>query len=96
MTYHSKRSKARSIKNLSKGRGAHHKTGAGMNKKSVVGIKDRKLIGVYASVNEVGAKLCITPSHKSDVCLKKKGHKTVRGYRVYFENDNAWLTEIDY
>jgi hypothetical protein len=96
MVYHSKRSKARSIKNLSKGRGAHHKTGAGMNKKSVVVIKDRKLIGVYASVNEAGAKLCITPSHISDVCLKKKGHKTVRGYRVYFENDNAWLTEIDY
>lgn len=37
-----------------------------------------------------------TPSHISDVCLKKKGHKTVRGYKVYFENDNAWLTEIDY
>lgn len=96
MVYHSKRSKARSIKNLSKGRGAWHKTGAGMNKKSVVVIKGRKLIGVYASVNEAGAKLCITPSHISDVCLKKKGHKTVRGYRVYFENDNAWLTEIDY
>ena len=43
MVYHSKRSKARSIKNLSKGRGAWHKTGAGMNKKSVVLIKDEKL-----------------------------------------------------
>ena len=60
-----------------------------MNKKSVVVIKGRKLIGVYASVREAGAKLCITPSHISDVCLKKKGHKTVRGYRVYFENDNV-------
>ena len=49
MTYHSKRSKARSIKNLSKGCGAHHKTGAGMNKKSVVVIKARKLIGVLSS-----------------------------------------------
>lgn len=96
MTYHSKWTKRRSLQGLVKGRGAHHKTGAGMNKKSVVVIKDRKLIGVYASVNEAGAKLCITPSHISDVCLKKKGHKTVRGYRVYFENDNAWLTEIDY
>ena len=72
MVYHSKWTKRRSLQGLVKGRGAHHKTGAGMNKKSVVVIKDRKLIGVYASVNEAGAKLCITPSHISDVCLKKK------------------------
>ena len=44
MVYHSKRSKARSIKNLSKGRGAWHKTGAGMNKKSVVLVKDEKFV----------------------------------------------------
>ena len=34
MVYHSKRSRARSVKNLSKGRGAWHKTGAGEFKES--------------------------------------------------------------
>ena len=51
MVYHSKRSRVRSIKNLSKGRGAWHKTGAGMNKKSVVLIKD----GKTGTVTPVGA-----------------------------------------
>lgn len=96
MKYHSKKSKTRSIRNLANGRGAHHRTGAGMNKKSVVVIKNRKLIAVYKSVNDAGCKIGITPSHISAVCLKKKGHKTVRGYKVYFESDNEWLDEIDY
>ena len=38
------------IRDRSKGRGAWHKTGAGMNKKSVVLIKDEKLCGVFPSI----------------------------------------------
>lgn len=62
MVYHSKRSKARSIKNLSKGRGAWHKTGAGMNKKSVVLIKDEKLCGVFPSIQMAGKMIGVAPS----------------------------------
>lgn len=51
MVYHSKRSKARCIKNLSKGRGAWHKTGAGMNKKSVVLIKDEIMWSIPFDTN---------------------------------------------
>ena len=39
MKYHSLKTKRRSLKNLAKGRGSWHKTGAGLNRKSVVAIK---------------------------------------------------------
>lgn len=96
LKFHSRWSKRRCLKNLEKGRSIPHKTGGGTNKKAVVAIKDRKLVGRYDSVISAGEKLNITPSHISDVCLKKKGHKTVRGYKMYFESDNDWFTEIDY
>ncbi len=96
MQFHSEESQKNSLSNLTKGRGGWHKTGAGMNKKTVVAIKDRRLVGVYKSVNDAGEKLYTTASHISAVCLKKKGHKTVRGYKMYYENDPSWLTEIDY
>lgn len=41
MKYHSLKTKHRSLKNLAKGRGSWHKTGAGLNRKSVVAIKSR-------------------------------------------------------
>jgi hypothetical protein len=96
LKFHSRWSKRRCLKNLEKGRSMPHKTGGGTNKKAVVAIKDGKLVGRYDSVISAGEKLNITASHISDVCLKKKGHKTVRGYKMYFESDNDWLAEIDY
>ena len=95
LKFHSRWSRRRCLKNLEKGRNTPHKTGGGTNKKSVVAIKDGKLVGVYDSVRTAGEKLNITPSHISDVCLKKKGHKTVRGYRMFFESDNDWFSEIN-
>lgn len=94
MKYKSRKSKKRSVVNLIKGRGAHHKTGAGMNKKGVVIIKDRKFISAYNSVRNAAKWLNITPSHVSACCLKQPGHKTVRGYQVFYEDDN-WISEID-
>ena len=79
MVYHSKRSKARSIKNLSKGRGAWHKTGAGMNKKSVVLIKDEKLCGVFPSIQMAGKMIGVAPSLISAICRKVRGKHTANG-----------------
>ena len=90
LKFHSRWSKRRCLKNLEKGRSMPHKTGGGTNKKAVVAIKDGKLVGRYDSVISAGEKLNITASHISDVCLKKKGHKTERGYKMYFESDNDW------
>lgn len=84
MVYHSKRSKARSIKNLSKGRGAWHKTGAGMNKKSVVLIKDEKLCGVFPSIQMAGKMIGVAPSLISAICRKVRGKHTANGYRRFF------------
>lgn len=88
MVYHSKRSKARSIKNLSKGRGAWHKTGAGMNKKSVVLIKDEKLCGVFPSIQMAGKMIGVAPSLISAICRKVRGKHTANGYRCFFEDSN--------
>lgn len=92
--FHSIWSKRRCLNNLEKGRSMPHKTG-GMNKKAVVVIKNGKLVGRYDSVTLAGKKLNITPSQISAVCLKKKRHKTARGYNVYFEGDNEWLDLIN-
>lgn len=69
MTYHSKWAKRRSLKNLSKGRGAWHKTGAGMNKKSVVLIKDEKLCGVFPSIQTAGKMIGVAPSLISAILI---------------------------
>ena len=94
MVYHSKRSKARSIKNLSKGRGAWHKTGAGMNKKSVVLIKDEKLCGVFPSIQMAGKMIGVAPSLISAICRKVRGKHTANGYRCFFEDSNDWYNLI--
>lgn len=94
MVYHSKRSKARSIKNLSKGRGSWHKTGAGMNKKSVVLIKDEKLCGVFPSIQMAGKMIGVAPSLISAICRKVRGKHTANGYRCFFEDSNDWYNLI--
>lgn len=90
----SKRSKARSIKNLSKGRGAWHKTGAGMNKKSAVLIKDEKLCGVFPSIQTAGKMIGVAPSLISAICRKVRGKHTANGYRCFFEDSNDWCNLI--
>lgn len=94
MTYHSKWAKRRSLKNLSKGRGAHHKTGAGMNKKSVVLIKDEKLCGVFPSIQMAGKMIGVAPSLISAICRKVRGKHTANGYRCFFEDSNDWCNLI--
>ena len=94
MTYHSKWAKRRSIKNLSKGRGAWHKTGAGMNKKSVVLIKDEKLCGVFPSIQMAGKMIGVAPSLISAICRKVRGKHTANGYRCFFEDSNDWCNLI--
>lgn len=98
MVYHSKRSRSRSIKNLSKGRGAWHKTGAGMNKKSVVLIKDGKLCGVSPSIQMAGKMIGVSPSLISAICRKVRGRHTANGYRCFFEDSTDWydLIKHDY
>lgn len=95
MVFKSKSSKRRCVINLRKGWGGGHKTGAGMNRKSVVLIRDRKLICVFSSVHSVAKYIGANPSHVSAACLQKKGHKTVKGYKVFFESGSDWFTEID-
>ncbi|MFK2616104.1 hypothetical protein ACIXQ7_06330, partial [Bacteroides fragilis] len=61
MKYHSLKTKRRSLKNLAKGRGSWHKTGAGLNRKSVVAIKDGKLCGVFPSIQDAGKATGVNP-----------------------------------
>lgn len=94
MTYHSKWTKRRSLQGWVKGRGAHHKTGAGMNKKSVVLIKDEKLCGVFPSIQMAGKMIGVAPSLISAVCRKVRGKHTANGYRCFFEDSNDWYNLI--
>ena len=94
MTYHSKWTKRRSLQGLVKGRGAHHKTGAGMNKKSVVLIKDEKLCGVFPSIQMAGKMIGVAPSLISAICRKVRGKHTANGYRCFFEDSNDWCNLI--
>ena len=94
MTYHSKWAKRRRLKNLSKGRGAHHNTGAGINKKSVVLIKDEKLCGVFPSIHMAGKMIGVAPSLSSARCRKVRGKHTANGYRCFFEDSNDWYNLI--
>lgn len=94
MRYHSVDSKERGVRNLLKGRGGHHRTGAGMNKKSVVALTNGKLCGVFPSIQAAGMKVGVSPSAISNVCNKKLGHHTVAGFQWFFENDKEWLTLI--
>lgn len=90
MKYHSRKSKRRSVNNLVKGRGAWHKTGAGMNRKSVVAIRNGQLCGVFPSIQDAGKATGVSPSLISRICHKKPGRHKARGFEWFFENDNTW------
>lgn len=94
MKYHSKKAKRRSVNNLIKGRGAWHKTGAGMNRKSVVAIKNRQLFGVFPSIQDASRATGISPSLISYICNKKPGKHKACGFEWFFENDNTWCDLI--
>ena len=95
MPFKSETTRMRSMINLQKGRDGSHKNGAGMNKKAVVLRNNRKLVGVFSSVHSAAKYLDANPSHVSAACLKKKGRKTVKGYKVFFEIGSDWFDEID-
>lgn len=84
----------RALENLKKGRGGWHKTGAGMNKKSVVAIKDGKLCGVFPSIQNAGKVIGVSPSLISRICNKTPGQHTAFGYQCFFESDNSWCDLI--
>lgn len=94
MKYHSKKSKLRSLNNLVKGRGLGHKTGAGLNRKSVVAIKDGKLCGVFPSIQVAGEITDVNPASISRVCNKKPCCHMAGGFQWFFENDNTWCDLI--
>ena len=94
MVYRSKRSQKRSLAGLAKGRGAWHKTGAGMNKKSVVLIKDGRLYSVFPSIQAAGSALGVSPSLVGRVCRKLRNNHTAKGFQCFFESDNSWCDLI--
>ncbi len=94
MNYHSKKSKRRSLNNLVKGRGAWHKTGAGLNRKSVVAIKDGKLCGVFPSIQDAGNATGANPALISYICNKKPGKHKACSFEWFFENDATWCDLI--
>ena len=94
MVYRSKRSQKRSLDGLAKGRGAWHKTGAGMNKKSVVLIKNGRLYGVFPSIQAAGIALGVSPSLVGRVCRKLRNNHTTKGFQCFFESDNSWCDLI--
>lgn len=69
-------------------------TGAGMNKKSVVLIKDEKLCGVFPSIQMAGKMIGVAPSLISAICRKVRGKHTANGYRCFFEDSNDWYNLI--
>lgn len=93
-SYTTEEYRSRALENLKKGRGGWHKTGAGMNRKRVVAIKNGKLCGVFNSIQEASAKTKITASQISCLCNKKPGQHTVGGFQWFFESDNSWCDLI--
>lgn len=94
MKFHSDESKKRCVNNLLKGRGGWHKTGAGMNRKRVVLIKDGRLYGVVSSIQGAGKMLGVNPSLISMICRKVRGKHSAKGFQCFFENDNTWCDLI--
>lgn len=94
LKFHSRWSKRRCLKNLEKGRGAWHKTGAGMNRKSVVAIKNGQLCGIFPSIQDAGKATGVSPSLISYICHKKPGKHKACGFEWFFENDNTWCDLI--
>lgn len=94
MKYHTKWARRRSMKNLTKGRGAWHKTGAGMNRKSVVAIKEGRLCGIFPSIQDAGKVTGANPALISYICNKKPGKHKARGFEWFFENDTTWFDLI--
>ena len=94
MKFHSDNTKQRCINNLLKGRGGWHKTGAWMNRKSVVLIKDGKLRGVFPSIREASEAIGVSPALISAICRKVRGRHTAKGYKCFYEHDD-WCNLIE-
>lgn len=80
-------------KNLEKGR---HMKKPGVAKalgKSVVAIKDGKLMSVFPSSAEAGRKTGINASNIRAVCRGER--RVAGGYRWFFEADDSWIDLVD-
>lgn len=93
LKFHSRWSKRRCLKNLEKGRSMPHKTSAGMNRKSVVAIKNRQLFAVYPSSNDAGRKTGVCSRNIRSCCSGKR--KSAGGYQWFLESDNTWCDLVN-
>ena len=85
--------KARRMKkNLQKGRVGNSSI-AGWNKRSVIGIKDGKIIGVFESASEAGRKTAINGRNISSCCNGKR--KTCGGVQWFWESSNQWIELVN-
>ncbi len=66
---------------------------AGANAKRIVGIKDGKLLSVFASSNDAYRKTNICSRNIRSCCHKKRNH--AGGIKWFFETDNEWIKLIE-
>lgn len=93
-SYTTEEVRSKALENLKKGRGSWHKIGAGMNRKSVVAVKNGKLCGVFNSIQDASVKTGVSASLISYICNKKARKHSAGGFKWFFESDNSWCDLI--
>lgn len=66
----------------------------GWNKRAVLAIKDRKIVGYFESATDASKKTLITRRNITSVCQGKRKH--AGGFQWFYEDEvGKWIKEID-
>lgn len=87
------RKQKRVKKNLEKGRGLSYQAIAGMNRRKIICVLDKKIFGIFESAYDAERKTAINNKNISAVCHKKR--KKAGGFRWFFEEDNDLFNYIN-